>query len=137
MPKSRGSDNNGARGARVTRLPRSDTTMPGSGILTDMDPLIEGKREELNRLCERFNVQRLELFGSAADGSFNPETSDLDFLVEFLPLQAGEHFDAYFGLLEALQDMFHRHIDLVEIKAVRNPYFLESINPNRREIYAA
>ena len=111
--------------------------MPGSGILTDMDPLIEGKREELNRLCERFNVQRLELFGSAADGSFNPETSDLDFLVEFLPLQAGEHFDAYFGLLEALQVLFQRRVDLVESSAMRNPYFIRRVNESRTSIYAA
>lgn len=111
--------------------------MPGSGILTDMDPLIEGKREELNRLCERFNVQRLELFGSAADGSFNPETSDLDFLVEFLPLQAGEHFDAYFGLLEALQELFQRRVDLVESSAMRNPYFIRRVNESRTSIYAA
>ena len=111
--------------------------MPGSGILTDMDPLIEGKREELNRLCERFNVQRLELFGSAADGSFNPETSDLDFLVEFLPLQAGEHFDAYFGLLETLQELFQRRVDLVESSAMRNPYFIRRVNESRTSIYAA
>ena len=52
-------------------------------------------------------------------------------------LSPGEHADAYFGMLEALQDLFERNIDLVEIKAITNPYFLESINRTRTVLYAA
>lgn len=100
--------------------------------------LIEDNYESLKHLCERYHVKQLEVFGSALTGDqFDAEKSDLDFLVEFLPLQPGEHAECYFGLLEALQDMFHRHIDLVETKAIRNPYLLESINNNRKQIYAA
>ena len=100
--------------------------------------LIENNYESLKHLCEQYHVQRFEIFGSALTGEgFNPENSDLDFLVEFLPLKPGEHADAYFGLLEALQDLFNRHVDLVETKAIHNPYLLESINNNRRQIYAA
>ncbi|MCH8164568.1 MAG: nucleotidyltransferase domain-containing protein [Planctomycetes bacterium] len=102
-----------------------------------MHRLIEDNRDELNQLCQRFKVHRLELFGSAADGSFDLATSDLDFLVEFLELQPGEHFDAYFGLLEALRDLFQRKIDLVETKAMRNPYFIRRVNESRTSIYAA
>jgi len=102
-----------------------------------VDPLVEDKHKELNALCKRFRVQRFEVFGSAADGSFDPATSDLDFLVEFLPLQPGEHFDAYFGLLEALQELFQRRIDLVETTAMRNPYFIRRVNESRISIYAA
>ncbi len=103
-----------------------------------MVSFIEENYESLKRLCKQYRVKRFEVFGSALTGEgFDPENSDLDFLVEFLPLQPGEHADAYFGLLEALQDLFCRSIDLVETKAIRNPYFLESINQNRKEIYAA
>ncbi len=103
-----------------------------------MVSFIEENYESLKRLCKQYRVKRFEVFGSALTGEgFDPENSDLDFLVEFLPLQPGEHADAYFGLLEALQDLFSRSIDLVETKAIRNPYFLESINQNRKEIYAA
>ena len=98
---------------------------------------IEDKQDELNRLCMMYKVMRLELFGSAADGSFRPGTSDLDFLVEFLPLQPDEHFDTYFGLREALQNLFQRTIDLVMTRAIKNPYFLESVNRTRTVLYAA
>jgi predicted nucleotidyltransferase len=100
--------------------------------------LIEDNYEALKELCLRYHVRRLELFGSAlmAD-NFDQDTSDLDFLVEFLPLKQGEYADTYFGLLEAIENLFHRHIDLVMIKAVKNHYFLESINRNRKVLYAA
>lgn len=102
-----------------------------------MNLLIEDKRDDLIRLCAKYRVRRLEIFGSAFTSRFNPRTSDLDFLVEFLPLQPGEYADAYFGLLEALRELFQRNVDLVTIGAIRNRYFLESINRSRAVLYAA
>ena len=94
--------------------------------------LIEERRELLLQLCQRYRVERLELFGSAAvEDSFDPQTSDLDFLVEFQPLQAGEHADAYFGLLEELEALFQRPVDLVMTRAIKNPYFLQKVNQSR------
>lgn len=102
-----------------------------------MDRLIEEKRNDLIRLCAKYRVRRLELFGSALTDRFDSQTSDLDFLVEFLPLQPGEYADAYFGLLEALRELFQRNVDLVMTGAIKNPYFLESINRRRTVLYAA
>ena len=100
-------------------------------------PLVEGKRADIIRLCEQHRVKRLELFGSAAAGGFDPGHSDMDFLVEFLPLRSGECADAYFGLLEALQALFERSVDLVMLDAVSNPYFLQAISESRTVLYAA
>lgn len=103
-----------------------------------MISLIEDNMQAIAELCTRFRVLRLELFGSAiAVSNFDQEKSDLDFLVEFLPLNEGEYADSYFGLLEALEDLFHRHIDLVMTRAIKNPYFLESVNRHRKVLYAA
>ena len=102
-----------------------------------MDRLVEEKRDDLIRLCAKYRVRRLEIFGSAITNRFDPRTSDLDFLVEFLPLQPGEYADAYFGLLEALRGLFQRNVDLVMTGAIRNRYFLESINRSRTVLYAA
>jgi hypothetical protein len=103
-----------------------------------MISLIENNYEAIKDLCVKFRVRRLELFGSAIDDeNFDPENSDLDFLVEFQPLKQGEYADTYFGLLEALESLFNRHVDLVMVRAVKNPYFLEVINRSRKVLYAA
>ena len=102
-----------------------------------MDDLIREHQIDIEDLCRRFHVKTLELFGSAATGEFDPERSDLDFLVDFLPRQPGTFAKSYFGLLFALRDLFHRHVDLVETPAITNPYFLRSVNKQRRVVYAA
>jgi hypothetical protein len=100
--------------------------------------LSEKKRRQLKELCAKYRVHRLELFGSASAGEgFDPDNSDLDFLVQFLPLRQGEYADAYFGLLEAMECLFGRHVDLVMTNAIKNPYFLESVNRSRKALYAA
>ena len=63
-----------------------------------MIELIEQHRPDLADLCRRFGVHRLEVFGSAADGQFDPTRSDIDFLVEF-NAQHTSLFHAYFVLL--------------------------------------
>lgn len=98
---------------------------------------LEDRREELTQLCRDFRVKRLDAFGSAAESNrFDPDRSDIDLLVEFEPMDPVRHAKAYFGLLAALQDLFDRGIDLLEFRAVTNPYLLESIEKQRRRIYA-
>ena len=102
-----------------------------------MVPLIEEKKDELFALCRKFNVRTLELFGSAARGTFDLESSDLDFLVDIASQEPVRHADDYFGLLFALENLFSRHVDLVEDGASKNPYFLKSIAIDRTVLYAA
>ena len=82
-------------------------------------------------------MRRLEVFGSAAGEGFEPSRSDLDFLVDFEPSSHSEMADRYFGLLEALEDLFGCRIDLVMTAAIKNPYFLKGIEPSRTLLYAA
>ena len=102
-----------------------------------MESLIEIHHDALLDLCRKYHVFRLDVFGSVVSGEFDESRSDIDFLVEFMPLTPAEHAKAYFGLLADLQDLFEKQIDLVEIKAVTNPYLLESLEKSRTEIYAA
>jgi len=102
-----------------------------------MVDIVEKHLSEIRLLCSRFNVSRLELFGSALSENFNRKSSDIDFLVEFKPLKQGRYADTYFGLLEALKNLFGRDVDLVMTKAVKNPYFLQKINQKRQILYAA
>ena len=102
-----------------------------------MISIVQSNRKAVERLCQRFRVRRLELFGSAVRGQFDPETSDLDFLVDFEQLKPEEYADTYFGLLEGLRELFKRNVDLVMVSAVKNPYFLEAIERSRTLLYAA
>ena len=102
-----------------------------------MHPAIADKREQLAELCRRYDVVRLEVFGSAARGTdFNPDTSDADFLVEFDPDSDQPPFDQYFGLIEELRDALGRPVDLVETRAIRNPYLRVAIDKSRELVYA-
>lgn len=87
--------------------------------------------------CRRYAVARLEIFGSAATGTFDPTRSDLDFLVALHPHQTLSRFEQYFGLREALQALFGCPVDLVMVDALRNPYFIDSVNATRQLLYAA
>jgi len=102
-----------------------------------MRPELEQHRMELATACRRFGVRRLELFGSVATGQDRPGESDLDFLVEFGTLPPGGYADAYFGLLESLEALFGRPVDLVVPSAIRNPYFLKAVEETKTLLYAA
>lgn len=91
----------------------------------------------IERLCVRYHVRRLELFGSATNGQFDETASDLDFLVAFEPLEPADRANAYFGLLAALQDLFECEVDLVEAEAISNPYFRKTVDEQRTVLYAA
>ena len=102
-----------------------------------MIALLEDNREALEELCRRYRVQRLEVFGSAATGQQFAAHSDVDLLVEFAPAEPGRHADQYFGFLRELQALLGRNIDLLVLAAIRNPYFLRNIDPQRELLYAA
>lgn len=93
---------------------------------------INQKQIQIEELCQRFKITKLELFGSAVREDFD-ETSDLDFIVEFLDEQ--KIFDRYFDFKEALEDLFNRKVDLVMQEAIKNKYFKKSIEKEKKSIY--
>jgi hypothetical protein len=102
-----------------------------------MHPAIRDKLPALPALCAKQHVKRLELIGSATTDRFDPAHSDVDFLVEYLPLKPIGAADAYFGLVEDLEALFGRKIDLAMTEAIANKYFFMLIAPSRTVLYAA
>ncbi len=102
-----------------------------------MNRQVGQKREQVAALCREYRVRRLALFGSALRDDFDPSRSDLDFVVEFEPLPAGTYANTYFGLIEALERLFQRPVDLVEAGSVRNPYFQQEIDSHQEPLYGA
>ncbi len=94
-------------------------------------------RDEVVELCRRFGVGRLDVFGSATGGEFDPALSDIDFLVELEPPEGTSRFDAFFGLKEGLEALFGRPVDLIDPSALDNPYFAAMVERTRQELYAA
>lgn len=101
-----------------------------------MSTIIDPQLAEVSALCRRYGVRKLELFGSAATGAFDPETSDFDFLIDMTD-EGGNLFHRYFDLKEAFEALFGREVDLVMVGVLKNPYFIESINKTRQTVYAA
>ena len=93
-------------------------------------------QESIAEVCRRHGVRRLAVFGSAVTDHFDPESSDVDFLVEFDP-EIQHPFRAYFDLKDELESLLKRPVDLVEAAALRNPYVSASIQRSAEELYAA
>lgn len=92
----------------------------------------------IRELCQKYGVVRLELFGSAATGEFDPSRSDIDFLVEDAPeTDLGPWLTDFFARRERLASLLGHPVDLIMSGAPRNPYLIQSINKNRRLLYAA
>ncbi|MCB0221558.1 MAG: nucleotidyltransferase domain-containing protein [Chrysiogenetes bacterium] len=99
---------------------------------------IENKRAEIEALCRRYHVKSLEVFGSAARGEdFDPEKSDIDFLVDFDRSTPSELARKFVGLLVDLQELLGRKIDLVMPNILEDRYLRETIEECREPLYAA
>ena len=88
------------------------------------------------RACQQLRVERLRVFGSAVSDAFDPATSDLDFLVDFMP-DAAPGVAPFFALKGELERITGRDVDLVEARAVRNPFFARRAFAEAVELYAA
>ena len=101
-----------------------------------MSPLIEDNLEQIGRLCRLYGVRKLELFGSILRPDFDPAHSDVDLLVEFQP-QVANSFANFLDLKEALEALLGRHVDLVELHAIRNRRLRYHIEQSKSPLYAA
>jgi len=93
---------------------------------------------QIAKLCVQYRVSVLYVFGSVVDGRFSEETSDIDFLVRFVPEVPLEKVGALLlALEEALERLFQRKIDLVRERPFTNPIFAKSVADTKRMVYAA
>lgn len=91
-------------------------------------------KRDIQRLCKQNQVKSLYVFGSVLTESFN-EKSDIDLLVEIESSDPYIYADNYFNLKFALQDLFKRPIDLLESKAIKNPFIKENIDRSKSLVY--
>jgi predicted nucleotidyltransferase len=108
------------------------------GAVDALPEIVTAHLDEVRALCEKYSVKRLTIFGSAVKGTFDPEKSDLDFVVDFEwhpdPSERGRR---WLELWDDLKDLFGRNIDLVVASTIKNPYFAQIVAIEQRELYAA
>ena len=91
-------------------------------------------KKEINNLCLQNKVKSLYVFGSVLTDQFS-KTSDIDLVVDIDSNDPFDYADRYFNLKFSLQDLFKRPIDLLENKAIKNPYIRENIDRSKTLIY--
>ncbi|MEI6184644.1 MAG: nucleotidyltransferase domain-containing protein [Bacteroidota bacterium] len=96
--------------------------------------LLESYTEDIIKLCETHKVKTLYVFGSVLTDRFNKE-SDIDLIVDFANINVEDYADNYFDFKFSLQNIFNRPIDLLEEKAIKNPFIKQSINIQRQLVY--
>ncbi len=102
-----------------------------------MVPLIRDNLDAIIELCQQHGVRRLFLIGSATGEGFDPDHSDVDFLVEFEPHESKGINDPYFLLREKLTALMGRDVDLIERHCIRNPVVRHSVERSKVPLYAA
>jgi predicted nucleotidyltransferase len=95
---------------------------------------IEQKSNIILDLCRKYRVRYLYAFGSVLTDKFNDQ-SDVDFVVDFKRMPLKIYSDNYYDFKFSLEDKLKRQVDLLEYKAIRNPYLLENINKHKKLIY--
>jgi predicted nucleotidyltransferase len=98
---------------------------------------LEIQQPQIDVLCRKHCVKKLELFGSAARDDFRESNSDFDFFVEFLSYDSPTIVEQWFGLQEDLERLLGRKVDLVSRRAATNPFFLQVANRHAVTMYAA
>ena len=89
---------------------------------------------EIKKLCEQYKVDKLYAFGSVLTDRFSKD-SDVDLVVDIKDKDPISYSDLYFDLKFGLEDLLGRRIDLLEERAIKNPYFRKRLDETKQLIY--
>ena len=96
--------------------------------------IIDKNLDKIRALCDKHKVAKLFVFGSILTDDFK-KSSDIDLLVDFSGVDLYDYADNYFELKTSLEKLLKRPIDLLEDKAIKNPYLRKSIDSSKQMIY--
>lgn len=95
---------------------------------------VEELKATLPAICKQYQIAYVDVYGSTATNN-QTENSDIDLVIEFEEPRDRNTSKRFFGFLHALEDHYHRKIDLLTEKSLKNPYFVREISKNRTRIY--
>jgi uncharacterized protein len=120
---------------REVKCWQSSLTTANLCLMNQMSAVIDEHKRGLAEQCRRFGVRRLEVFGSATRGDFDPGKSDVDFIVSFADKTPGTYADRYLDFAAAIEQLLGRKIDLLTERCIRNPYFRREVEAARQIVY--
>ena len=95
---------------------------------------IQNKQDKIDKVCKRYHVSLLYIFGSVLTKKFNKD-SDIDFIVYFEQIPILDYADNFFDFISELEKILNRKVDLVSGKAMKNPYFIEEVEKTKQLVY--
>ena len=96
--------------------------------------IIDKNIDQIRDLCDKHKVAKLFVFGSVLSDKFI-KSSDIDLIVDFQDIDLYEYADNYFDLKFAVEKILKRNVDLLEDKAINNPYLRKSIDSSKQLLY--
>lgn len=90
--------------------------------------------ERIKPLCDTYHVKSLFAFGSVVSDKLKME-SDIDLIVDIDSKDPLDYSDNYFALKFQLENIFKRPVDLLEDKAIKNPFLKKQIDTTKVLIY--
>jgi hypothetical protein len=98
--------------------------------------IIETNIDKIRDLCKKHKVGSLFVFGSVLNDTFQ-KNSDIDLIVDFKDVDLYSYADNYFDLKYSFEKLFKREVDLLEEKAIHNPYLRQSIDSTKQLVYGS
>lgn len=99
-----------------------------------MEKSIENNIENIKSIFIKYNTKSAYIFGSMTKNNYH-EKSDVDFLFSFYDdLDYETYALNYFSLLNELENLLQKPIELVAEKTLKNKYLIESINESKFQI---
>jgi len=99
-----------------------------------MNNIITQNIAKIKAVCDKQKIKSLFAFGSVCTDKFNDQ-SDIDLLVTFKQMDFGDYTDNYFQTIDMFEKKFHRRVDLITDKSLKNPYFIQSVNQTKTLLY--
>ena len=96
--------------------------------------VLEEHINDISQLCSIHKVKQLFAFGSVLTDKFN-NNSDIDLIVDFEQVDLAQYADNYYDFKFSLEDVLQKPVDLLEEQAIKNPYFRQIVNKQRKLIY--
>jgi predicted nucleotidyltransferase len=96
--------------------------------------IVERNIEIISDLCKRHKVRQMFVFGSVLTNRFRMN-SDIDFIVDFQGVDLYDYADNHFDFKNSLEHLLEREVDLLEDKAIKNPFLRQTIDSSKKLIY--